>query len=387
MGVSRNQTLGALPEEIDIVVIGAGIMGLFSALFLAQRGQRVVVIDRGVPWAEASAVNAGSLGVQNKIPPLIPFALEALRQWTAMHERLGSDVGFHNIGGIRIATSGSERDMLYRGMKEQAEAGVRVDWLEGDELRRRAPFLSGGVLAASFSPDDSYAAPMLVGPALMRAMAAHHVTVLAGVTLAGVIGQAPWRLDTSRGELRCAQVVIAAGAWSARVAALFGVHLPMTLDVNMVSVTEPSRPMLPWMVTHVRGILTLKQASNGTCLIGGGWQGSGDLDSERKEVEYESSLHNIRLAVGVAPALERLSLLRQWAGFEGVAPDALPYFGELPRRDGLYISAAVRGGFTLGPVFGRLMSELILDGQCSFPVDDFAPGRFGNDVGTPHTRH
>lgn len=376
-----------LPAETDIVVVGGGTMGLFSALFLAERGRRVVVIDRGVPWAEASAVNAGSLGVQNKIPPLVPLALEALRMWAGMAERLGGQVGYRNIGGLRVATTEAEREALRRSAAAQRDAGVRIEWLEGEALRARAAFLSDGIVAAAFSPDDSYATPLLVGPALLRLLAANKVTVLSGVALTGVTGQAPWQLETSHGTLRCSQVIIAAGAWSSRVAALFGLHLPMTLDVNMVAVSEPSLPVLPWMVTHIRGILTLKQVANGTFLIGGGWQGIGDLDSERKEMDYESFLHNVRLAVQIVPALAHLNLLRQWSGFEGVTPDALPYFGGLARHPDLFVSAGIRGGFTLGPVFGRLMSELILDGQCSFPIDAFAPGRFGNDPGTTHTRH
>src|SRR4051794_13005581 len=362
-------------------------MGLFSALFLAQRGTRVVVIDAGVPWAEASAVNAGSLGVQNKIPPLVPLTLESLRLWADMRERLGTEVGFRNSGGIRVAETEAEREKLRRGVDGQVQAGVRVEWLEGEGLRQRAPFLSSKVLAAAYSPDDSFATPLLVGPAVLRLLASHDVGVHAGVTLNSVAGEAPFVLETSAGAIRCERVVITAGAWTPRVAALFGLHLPMTLDVNMVAVTEPAAPVLPWMVTHVRGILTLKQVTNGTFLIGGGWKGLGDLDDRRKEMDYESFLHNVRLAVRIVPALERLNLLRHWSGYEGVTPDSLPYFGRMPRHEKLYVSAGIRGGFTLGPVFGRMMSELVLDGRTSFPVDAFAPGRFGNDPGTTHSIH
>ena len=82
-------------------------------------------------------------------------------------------------------------------------------------------------------------------------------------------------LVTSLGEVRVGQLLVAAGAWTARVAALFGVHLHVELDVDMLSVTEPSPPIMTGILSHARGILTLKQFSNGSCIIGGGWQGHG----------------------------------------------------------------------------------------------------------------
>lgn len=366
------------PRETEIAVIGGGIMGLFAALFLARAQREVVVLDRGALWAEASGVNAGSLAVQNKLLPLVPYTLEALRMWRNMPELLGRDVGFQNSGGYRIATDEVDRERLRSSAALQRERGVEITWLEGEDLRRTVPWLSERVCAATFSSQDCYANPLLLGPALAAAVSACGVVLCPRTEVTGVEEECGVSVATSRGEVRCKTLVIAAGAWSASLAAMLGVHLPLSLDVNMVSVTEPAGSTIPSVVTHVRGILTLKQVANGTCLIGGGWQGAGDLRTGRKDMHYESLLHNFRLAVGVVPALGLLSLVRQWSGFEGVTPDSLPYFGELPGHPGVFISACARGGWTLGPLLGRLASELILTGHTSMPVDAFAPGRFAN---------
>jgi glycine/D-amino acid oxidase-like deaminating enzyme len=129
------------------------------------------------------------------------------------------------------------------------------------------------------------------------------------------------------------------------------------------------------MVTHIRGILTLKQLPNGSCIIGGGWQGIGDLESGRKDFDYESLLHNIRLGALIVPALKDLHIVRNWAGFEGVTPDSLPYFGQLPGLPNAYISACARGGWSIGPVLGKLMDELVRTGKTSFPILEFDPKR------------
>ena len=173
-------------------------------------------------------------------------------------------------------------------------------------------------------------------------------------------------------------LVIAAGAWSGRVASLLGFHLPVALDVNMVSVTEPAPFVIGKIVTHARGILTLKQVSNGTCLIGGGWQGTGTIDNLRKELELDQLTHNLILANRVIPGLGPLHILRSWAGYEGLSPDSLPYIGRVPGFENVYISACARGGWTLGPLFGQLLSEVIVSGRPSMPIDSFNPGRFGH---------
>lgn len=365
----------ALPDSTDVVVIGGGTMGLFAALFLAEAGREVVVVDRDVPWAEASGVNAGSLAVQNKLLPLIPYTLEALRMWREMRAIIGAEIGFETPGGLRIAMDEADCQRLRRSSALQREHGVDSQWLGRAELRREAPFLSASVLAATFSPQDSYASPLLLGPALLRAVAGRGARFCGGAEVLGIEGAC---VRTSRGDVRCHAVLIAAGAWSARVARLLGVHLPLSLDVNMVSVTEPAGPTIGRIITHVRGILTLKQVANGTCLIGGGWQGRGDLKSGHKQMDYESLLHNLRLATAAVPGLAPLNLIRQWAGFEGVTPDSLPCLGALPGYPRVFIAACARGGWTLGPVMGRLISEVMLTGQASMPVNCFAPGRFAN---------
>ena len=96
-------TQAGLSRQADVIVIGAGIMGLTAALHMARSGMRVTVLDRKRAMAEASGVNAGSLGVQNKLTPLLPYTLEALDLWRGMSAELGTDVGFRNAGGWRVA--------------------------------------------------------------------------------------------------------------------------------------------------------------------------------------------------------------------------------------------------------------------------------------------
>lgn len=368
----------SLPRTCDVAIVGAGIFGLFCALTLAEAGRSVVVIDRRKAWSEASAVNAGSLGVQNKLPALVPYTLWAWELWEGMAKRLGADVGVRREGGYKIATSEAEAERLHDVARQQRARGLDAVALDGAALRRTAPWISPECVAATFSPQDGFASPTLVGPALRRAVERAGATIVEDAAVEAIQPGDPVRVSTRRGEFRARQLAITAGAWSERLAAMVGARLPVALDVNMVSVTEPAQPTIANIVTHARGILTLKQVANGSCLIGGGWQGIGTLDDERKEIDYDQLVHNLRLALRVIPGLERLNVVRSWAGYEGVTPDSLPYLGLLPGHGNIYCAACARGGFTLGPLMGLLLGELIRDGRTSRPIDIFDPGRFAH---------
>jgi glycine/D-amino acid oxidase-like deaminating enzyme len=367
----------ALPRAAEVAIVGAGIMGLSTGIFLARAGKEVVVLDRGEPWREASGVNAGSLAVQNKRLPLVPFTLEALKLWRSARELFGGDVGFVPSGGLRVATSPEDVERLAISAAEQRAAGAAAEWLEGAPLTARAPWLGPSVLAATFSEVDSFAIPLMAGPVLVEAFRQAGGRLYHGTAVRELAGDARGaRLQTDRGTLACRSLIIAAGAWSGELAGGVGVTLPVGLDVNMLTITEPAAPVMEGIVTHVRGILTLKQYPNGTCMIGGGWQGRGSLADGRKEPDHETLIHNLRVAADVVPGLARLAVVRSWAGYEGVTPDALPLFGRLPGQDHVYITACCRGGWTQGLIFGRLMAELVATEETSMSVAAFDPKRF-----------
>jgi glycine/D-amino acid oxidase-like deaminating enzyme len=367
----------ALPRTAEVVVVGAGIMGLVTGIFLARAGRDVVILERGEAWREASGVNAGSLGVQNKRLPLVPFTLEALKLWGSARKLFGGDVGFVPCGGLRVATTPEDAERLAVSAAEQRTMGLATAWLQGAALEAIAPWLGPSVIAATFSDADSFAIPLMAGPVLIEALLRAGGRLHTGTTVREVAGDARGsQLVTDRGSIACRSLVIAAGAWSGELARGVGVKLPVGLEVNMLTITEPATPVMDRIVTHVRGILTLKQYPNGTCMIGGGWQGVGSLASGRKELDHEALIHNLRVAASVVPGLARLAIVRSWAGFEGSTPDALPLFGRLPGQDHVYIAACCRGGWTQGLIFGRLMAELVETGETSMTVAPFDPWRF-----------
>ncbi|MCP5151917.1 MAG: FAD-binding oxidoreductase [Chromatiales bacterium] len=375
-GAVAGSGLRPLPQRADVVVVGAGIAGLCTAYELARRGVEVVVLERDQPWSDASGANAGTLSLQVKRPETWDLTRLAIERWATLGPELGVDLGFAQPGGLRVATTERERAMLTRAVEAQRAHGLDVTLLQRREAHARAPWLGPAVSAAAWCPTDALSSPLLVGPALVAAVRRLGVGVHPCAEVAAIRGgPAGSRLITARGEVRARRVVVAAGAWAGRVAAMLGHPLPVQVDVNMLTVTARMPPLLDCVVTHVGGVLSLKQYANGTCVIGGGWQGRGGIETGERALDHERFLHNMRFAHQVVPGLGAAHVVRAWAGFEGVAPDALPLLGGLPGRDDVWVVACARGGYSQGPALGLVAAAQVRGERPPLAVAAFAPGR------------
>jgi glycine/D-amino acid oxidase-like deaminating enzyme len=365
------------PRSCQVTVVGGGITGLSAALFLARAGRAVAVLDWGEPWGESSGANAGTLSLQVKRTEVLPIGRKSLELWRDFDREMELDVGFGQLGGLRIATSAAQAGFLRVYAEEQRGAGLETEWLEGAVLRARAPWLGPTVEAATYCAQDAYSIPLRAGPALIAAARAAGAEIHAGCQVVGMVAAGDgYRIDTTRGEMTCDAVAIVAGGHSGRLAAMLGAFLPLYVDVNMLAVTEPAPPLIDRVVTHIGGVLSLKQHPNGTVLIGGGWQGRGSFDAGTREVDHLRWMQNLRLAVEAVPGLEAPRVNRVWAGYEAVTSDALPILGRVPGHGQAYVAAGARGGYHMGPVQGFLLSEMILTGETSIPIDLFDPARF-----------
>lgn len=367
----------AVVGEAHVCVIGAGVIGVATALELAERGVDVLVLERSEAGLEASAANAGTLAVQNKPLAAIPAALAAVEMWSGLSERLGIDVEYERRGGFRVAHSEEDVARLGEAVRAQRAQGARVELLTGAELRRAAPYLDPAVTAASYCPYDGMANPLTAFRGLLRSAVRHGARLVTRTAVTGieVRGDHEFVVATPSGGVRCQWVVSAAGAWNRAVAQMAGVDLPLSAEVLQASITDSHLPLFHHVVTHVRGNLTLKQQRSGRILIGGASRGEGNHETGEKRLVKESLKGNYRFATETVPGVAGARLLRAWPGFEGRTPDKLLLAGSVGRPRGLYLLGCGGGGFTFSPLAGQVAADFITRGEVAALARPFDPGR------------
>jgi sarcosine oxidase subunit beta len=172
-------------------------------------------------------------------------------------------------------------------------------------------------------------------------------------------------------------LVNCAGAWADRVARQLGEAAPLRVEAPMLMITERVAPFLRPVIGAASRPLSFKQFDNGTVLIGGGHRGRADRDASTTELNFAGLAVSARTAAEIFPLMRGVRVVRCWAGIEAVMPDEIPVIGpSATAADAYHAFGFSAHGFQLGPIVGRLLAELIVDGHTDHPIDPFRISRF-----------
>jgi sarcosine oxidase subunit beta len=351
----------------DCAVIGAGVMGCSTALFLARGGMRVVLLDRGAACRQASGVNAGTLTLQMIRAALVPYAMEAWKMWMTTPEWLdGGDVQSRTRPGLSVAFTDAEATMLEERARVRSQAGAPIELVNAKRAGEVEPGLNPAIKLAGYCPIDGFATAHLTGRTFLGALRNAGVEVREYCPVTGI--DAGFSLRTETGSIAAKRVVLAGGVWLEPMAAWFGIHLPIKTLINQLVVTTPMPPVMQSVLGVASGLLSLKQFDHGSVLIGGGWQGNGDREHGPGFVIPDNLLGNLRLAAHTIPALRDAVILRSWLGLESETADVLPAIGPLPGVPGAWTIGCVPSGYTCGPFMGKILAQAILGESPALPL-------------------
>jgi glycine/D-amino acid oxidase-like deaminating enzyme len=368
-------------RQAGVAVIGAGVVGLACAYYLAREGADVLVIDRDEAGLAASTANAGSLHVQilsyDYGYPGMPedggpaahtmlIAPRSIDLWKQIAAEAGESLGISTQGGFVLADTAAALRWLEAKIAMEKRWGIETHLIGANELRTLAPTLSPDLLGGVFCPLEGRIDPLRGTLALSRLASKRGARLLRGAEVVSITREGTgWRVRTTRGTVGAGQVVNCAGAWGARIGDMVGLDLPVTGTVQQVIVTEPAPKLVGHLMALAQRHLSLKQQDSGGLLVGGGWFGHYDPADGRSRTLRRNIQGNLWVAVRVLPALRGLSVVRSWTGINPQV-DRAPLLGEAPGLPGFF-NAITANGYTLGPVAGQITAAAVLGREAPDP--------------------
>ncbi|HZG27011.1 MAG TPA: FAD-binding oxidoreductase [Ensifer sp.] len=417
------------PKETTVVVIGAGIVGLTAALTLAERGIPVVVLEKGRVAGEQSSRNLGWCRKMGRSAPDVPMAVAADQLWAEMPQRVGVDVGYRQAGIMYLARTEAEMEMHRGWMKSVSDMSLDSKLLSASEIDGLVPGGKGQWAGGIFTASDGRAEPTLAPSAIANAAARLGVKIVenCAVRTLSRTGGKVTGVVTERGEIRCDQVLLAAGLWSRKFLANLGISLPTLPLVSSVMRTAPmdgpteiavggpdfsfrkrsdggytvtQRGALgaPLMLDHLligmRYLHMLRQQRS-LLRINLGKDFLNDIRLPRRwgpksvspferirtmdpQADEGINAEAIRNLVAAWPVFKDMVIEEVWAGMMDITPDSLPAIERIDSIPGFTIATGFSGhGFGTGPAAGQLAADLLTDAPPIVDPKPYKLRRFG----------
>lgn len=420
-----------LPDAVDTVVIGAGVIGIFTALYLARLGQRVLVCEKGRVAGEQSSRNWGWIRQQGRDEAELPIMVQARGLWHDADAETGGRCGVTARGATYLARTAEEMRAYDDWITIASRHGVGSRILSADEVRglfggeSDFPWI-GGLHTANDCRGEPWAAvPAVADLARMSgAVIRENCAVRALTTVKNEVRG----IVTEDGPVACDQVVLAAGAWSSLFARRHGIDLPQLAVKATVAQTMPMPEFFAGNAAD-DGLALRRRADGGYSLartekhgfflgpdavrhakrygdvVRHGWReidlrlaaprgypdawgtprrwGDGDV-TPFETLRVLDPVPNAgyvrtmtRRFAERFPRLGRPSIRHSWAGMIDAMPDVVPVVDRIASVDGLIVATGMSGhGFGIGPGFGRIIARMVMNQSAEHDLARFRYSRF-----------
>ncbi|MGO4352468.1 NAD(P)/FAD-dependent oxidoreductase [Rhizobium sp. RAF36] len=421
-----------VPESSEVVIVGGGVIGVSTALFLAARNIQVTLLEKGRIAGEQSSRNWGWIRKQGRDADELPIVMEACRLWQQLAEECGEDIGLRQAGVTYLARTDKDMAKFAKFTQLAATHDLDTRLLDGAEVAARIGGMARSYAGAMTTPSDMRAEPWLAVPALARLAARKGVRIIENcavraldITAGRVAGV--W---TEGGRIATTNVLVAGGAWSSLFLRKHGVSIPQLSVRATVAATEPlpefhagaaiekdiafrrrqdggytlapggsnllfvgpdafrnATKYLPALIDHPFGTRYLPAAPSGfpdSWSTPRDWTPETTSPFERMRVlnpaPGQSDLASIKRGFeNLFPQLGELRLKTTWAGMIDAMPDVVPIVDRVGAIAGLFVATGMSGhGFGIGPGIGRVMSDLIQGNATGHNLDRFRLSRFSD---------
>ncbi|WP_047462519.1 FAD-binding oxidoreductase [Rhizobium rhizogenes] len=426
-----------LPEAVDVVIIGGGIIGSSAALFLAERGISVALIEKGIIAGEQSSRNWGWCREQLRSLPEVPLALKSMELWRSFEERIGESVGFRQTGMMVVTKEEEEVARWRKWMADTAHYGMEGSILSQAQVKQRIPGTSEQWIAAIESPVDGWAEPSVAAPAIARAAQRKGATIHQGCAVRGweTAGGKVSHIVTEKGRIRTSQILVAGGAWSSMLLRHQGISFPQSGVYATAFRTEAAPEfhpggvgspkfsyrrrrdggftvglrgqgrveLTPMGLMQSRHFFPLFLRRKGELTIGVGrsffngpfalknWKNDQVSPFEHSRI-YDPAPDPKLVNAGLEafreayPEMAKVGVAEAWGGLIDATPDMVPIIDSIAGHPGVYVASGFSGhGFAIGPGAGSLVAAMIAGETPDIDPSPFALRRFAD--GRQHKAH
>ena len=423
---------GPFPATCDVVVIGGGVIGVMTAWFLAEKGLRVTLCEKGRIAGEQSSRNWGWVRQQGRDPAELPIMIEAMRIWKSLSQEFGEGLGFRQEATLYLAKSEAKMAEFAAWLPFARAHGLDTQMLTKAQVKARLKGVSDVWCGGLITPSDARAEPWVAVPLLAAGAASRGAVIvencavraldLAGGRIAGVM--------TEAGRIACTQVVLAGGAWSRLFAQNHGITFPQLSVLASVAATQPMPEVFAGNAAdddfafrrRADGGYTIAPGAEHDFYIGPNAFGSAIAYLPTLRKDFRSThFHGLaptgfpdawgtkrrwaadevspfertrvlnpapnmqtigRVQISFAktfPGLGRRKLRAVWAGMIDMMPDIVPVIDHAAAIPGLIIATGMSGhGFGIGPGIGRVVADLVMGNDPGHDLTRFQLSRFSD---------
>ena len=394
----------------DVIVVGGGIVGCSAAMFLADAGMDVNLLDRGEISGEASGLNAGSIGGYGwgRSPSLQEhLTMGSLDIFKSLQIEKGYDIEFRQSGSLVAIQSLNQYEYAQERVSYLKSEGMQVEILSPNEAKSYEPNLNGDLNGYMYSSYRGQADPIKSTRAFSEVAKNNGaiITASAPVTSLEQAGQG-WIVRSHNRVFNCQALLIATGAWTSEIGNMIGLNIPIQPVRGQMWATDSIPPRIfhtissmesseywhknpivnedsPPELTHngdsrVTRHLYGRQRANGEVIFGG----DRELLGFRDDVSFTGIEVNKTHAGEILPFLDQLSVKRTWSGIMPFSPDGLPLIGRIEQYENLFLATGLgSSGFGRGPGSGMLVADLIVRGEGHPALQESIPTRLIEEIG------
>jgi sarcosine oxidase subunit beta len=356
-------------SNFDVIVIGAGSVGVPTAYFMAKAGLSVLVLEQLPSVGQASNKHAiGGIRATHSDPAKIHLGNRSLAVFANWQTQHGDDIEWRQGGYSFVAYTDEHAQALKDLTTWQVDHGLNIAWLEKDDLLAVLPQLNAeGLLGGTFSPEDGSASP------LKSAFAFHQRAVEAGavfhfnekVTGFTKRGDRLTGVVTDKGRYSAHTIVNAAGGWSRPISQLAGVDIPVEPDSHEAAITEPVQRLFRPMVVDMRagpGSANFYFYQHPTGKIIFCMTPDPPILGTHTIASSDFLPRASRRLLELMPVLQHIRVRRVWRGTYPMTPDGSPILGKVPSLPGYLLATGMCGqGFMFGPGVGQLLTAVVLN--------------------------